>query len=95
MAFEHLLLAAAKIVVLVLGMAIAALAFLAYRRHRAPLMLGLSVGFGLAALGSFLEGFLFEILAWDLQTVHLIESAFVLAGLGTIAFLLRPREVRT
>ncbi len=94
MAFDHLVLAAAKIVVLVLGMAIAALAFLAYRRSGALLMLGLGMGFSLVAIGSFLEGFLYEILAWDLQTVHLIESVFVLAGLGTIAFLLRPREVR-
>jgi len=88
----HLLLVAAKIVVLALGMSIAGLAFLAYRRNASRLMLGLSVGFALVALGSFLEGFLFEILAWDLMTVHLIESAFVLVGIGTIAVLLRPRE---
>ena len=91
MAFEHLLLAAAKVVVLLLGMAIAALAWLAYRRSRERLMLGLAIGFVLVAIGSFLEGFLFEILSWDLLTVHLIESVFVLGGLGTIAFLLRPR----
>ncbi len=94
MAFEHLFLAAAKAVVLILGMTIAALAFLAYRRSGERLMFGLSVGFALMAIGSFLEGFLFEILAWDLMTVHLIESVFVFSGLGTIAVLLRPRKVR-
>jgi len=57
MAFEHLFLAAAKVVVLLLGMTIAALAFLAYRRSGERLMLGLSVGFALMAIGSFLEGF--------------------------------------
>ncbi|HLE53729.1 MAG TPA: hypothetical protein VI999_00615 [Thermoplasmata archaeon] len=94
MAFEHLFLAAAKVVVLLLGMTIAALAFLAYRRSGERLMLGLSVGFALMAIGSFLEGVLFEILSWDLMTVRFIESVFVFAGLGTIAFLLRPRKVK-
>jgi len=94
MAFEHVFLAAAKVVVLLLGTAIAALAWLAYRRSGERLMLGLAVGFVLVAVGSFLEGFLFEILSWDLVTVHLIESVFVLAGLGTIAFLLRPRSAK-
>lgn len=93
MASEHLYLAAAKVVVLALGMAIATLAFLAHRRSGERLMLGLGVGFVLVAIGSFTEGVLFEILAWDLMTVHLIESVFVFAGLGTIAFLLRPRKV--
>lgn len=94
MAFEHLFLAAAKVVVLLLGMTIAALAFLAYRRSGERLMLGLSVGFALMAIGSFLEGILFEILSWDLMTVRFIESVFVFAGLATIALLLRPRKVR-
>ena len=91
---EHLLLVAAKIVVLALGMTIAGLALLAYRRTASRLMLGLGVGFALVALGSFVEGFLFEILDWDLVTVHLIESAFVFVGIGIIALLLRPRGAR-
>lgn len=94
MAFEHLLLAAAKTVVLVLGLTISAWSFLAYRRRGDRLMLGLAAAFGLMAVGSFLEGFLFEILGWDLLTVHLAESVFVLAGLATVAFLLRPRRLR-
>src|SRR3970282_195531 len=31
---------------------------------------------------------------WDLLTVHIVESAFVLAGLGTLAVSLRPRGAR-
>ncbi len=46
------------------------------------------------AIGSFLEAILIEFLAWDVLTVHLIESGFVLAGLSTIAILLRPRMVK-
>lgn len=88
------LLVAAKLVVLLLGSSIAALALLAYRRNRDRLMLLLGVGFCLIALGSFVEGLLFEVFGWDLFSVHVIESVFVLAGLGTIAVLLRPRWSR-
>jgi len=52
------------------------------------------VGFALIAFGSLLEGLLFEALNWDLLTVHIVESAFVLAGLGTLAVSLRPRGAR-
>ena len=91
---DHLLLAIAKTAVLVLGMAIAGLAVLAYRRTRNRLMLYLGAGFTFIAFGSFIEGLLFELLDWDLLTVHIVESVFVLAGLGTLAVTLRPRRVR-
>lgn len=88
---DHLLLIAAKTAVLLLGTAIAGVSLLAYERTRDRVMLYLGVGFGLIAFGSFLEGLLFEALNWDLLTVHIVESAFVLAGLATLAFTLRPR----
>jgi len=89
----HILLVAAKILVLLLGTMVAGLALFGYRRNRKPIMLGLGVGFALVAVGSFVEGFLFEILEWDLMTVHLLESVFVLVGLVIIAVLLRPRRL--
>jgi hypothetical protein len=88
---DHLLLIGAKTAVLLLGTAIACLSVLAYARTRERVMLYLGVGFALIALGSFLEGLLFEVLNWDLLTVHIVESAFVLAGLATLAIALRPR----
>lgn len=91
---DHILLIAAKTVVLLLGTAIAGLSLLAYGRTRERVMLYLGVGFGLIAFGSFLEGLLFEVLNWDLLTVHIVESVFVLAGLGTLAVTLRPRGAR-
>ncbi|MEE9593509.1 MAG: hypothetical protein V3W28_08010 [Thermoplasmata archaeon] len=91
---DHPFLVAAKVTVLLLGSAIALLSYLAYRRNGGSIMLALSAGFAFIALGSFLEGLLFEILRWDLATVHLVESAFVLAGLVTLAIVLRPRGVR-
>jgi len=88
---DHLLLTGAKTAVLLLGTAIAGLSFLAYARTRERVMLHLGVGFALIAFGSFLEGLLFVVLSWDLLTVHIVESACVLAGLGTLAAALRPR----
>src|SRR3989304_2868520 len=64
----------------------------AYARTRERLMLYLGVGFALIAFGSLLEGLLFEALNWDLLTVHIVESAFVLAGLGTLAVSLPPHR---
>lgn len=89
---DHLLLVIAKTAVLILGAAIAGLALLAYRRTRNRLMLYLGAGFTLIAFGSFIEGLLYELLDWNLTTVHVVESVFVLAGLGTLAVTLRPRR---
>ena len=91
---EHFLLMAGKTAVLLLGSTIAAITFLARRRTGSPLMVRLGVGFTFIATGSFLEGLLFEVLGWELLTAHLIESAFVFAGLVILAVLLRPRTVR-
>jgi len=89
---EHFVLVAGKIAVLVLGSAITALALLAFRRTGQRLMLYLGLGFGLVTVGSTVEGVLFESLGWDLAAVHVLESLFVLGGLGWIAALLRPRR---
>jgi len=90
----HDLLVAAKVVVLALGLAIAGLAFLAYRRSRSRLLLGLAVAFAVVAFGSFVEGVTYEVLGWDLAAGHIVESVFVVTGLGLIALLLRPRGAR-
>jgi len=89
---DHLVLVLTKTAVLVLGAAIAALAVLAYRATRDRSMLYLGVGFASIAFGSFIEGVLFELLDWNLMTVHIVESGFVLAGLATLAVTLRPRR---
>lgn len=94
MVMETILLAAAKVLVLLLGASVAALALLAYRRSGEQLMLFLGIGFCLLALGSFVEGLLFEVFRWELFDAHILESVFILAGLGTVAILLRPRRSR-
>lgn len=93
MILEQVLLVTAKIIVLLLGTAITTIALLAHRRSKERLMLYLGFGFGLLAFGSFVEGVMFELLRSDLLTAHMVESIFVLAGLVTIAALLRPRRM--
>lgn len=58
----------------------ALLAFFAYWRTRRRLMGYLFGGFILIPLGSFWKGFFFQVLRWDLLTVHVVESALVLTG---------------
>jgi len=91
---DHILLVMGKTAVLILGVAIAALAVLAYRQTRDRSMLYLAVGFTFIAFGSFIEGLLFELLAWNLMTAHIVESGFVLVGLATLAITLRPRRAQ-
>jgi len=91
---DHLVLVIAKAAVLVLGVAIATLAVLAYRQTRDRSMLYLGAGFAFIAFGSFIEGLLFESLDWNLVTVHIVESGFVLAGLAALTVTLRPRRAQ-
>lgn len=86
----HLLLVLIKIVIVVLGSLIAALAYVAYREHGSRLMLFISIGFGLITLGSVIEGVLFEFLAAPLDLAHVVESAIILAGLLVLVYYLQP-----
>jgi hypothetical protein len=91
--FEHPVLVAAKVAVLVLGASVAAVSFRGYRRTGRRLMLYLAVAFGLIALGSFTEGVAFEFLGWDLGAASGVETVIVLCGLSLLAVVLRPRGV--
>lgn len=91
MAFEHVGLVAAKVIVLALGAAVAGLAFLAWRRTGKRLMLFIAVAFSLIAFGSFAGGMLFEFFGWSLFAVAAVETLFVLCGLLMLVVLLRPR----
>jgi len=95
MVFDHPILVAAKVAVLLLGVSVAAVSFLSYRRTGRRLMLFLAFAFALIALGSFAEGVSYEFLGLDLATASAVESVLVLCGLAMLAVALRPREVRT
>ncbi len=92
--FDHPLLVATKLAVLVLGAGVAGLSFLAWRRTGERMMAFLTVAFALVAFGSFAEGVLFEFWGWNLFAVSIVETLFVLAGLSMLAVALRPRGVR-
>ncbi len=92
--FDHPLLVAAKLAVLVLGAGVSGLSFLAWRRTGERLMAILATAFLLVAVGSFAEGVLFEFLGWTLFAVAIVQTLFVLAGLSLVAVVLRPRRVR-
>lgn len=86
----HESLVVAKLVVLALGVTVAGVAFLSWRRTKESLMLWVAVAFFVLALGSSAEGLFFELLEWDLLTVHTVESVGVLAGLLILLGVLRP-----
>lgn len=92
--FDHPLLVAAKVAVLLLGASVAGLSFLAWRRTGERLMAFLTIAFAFIAFGSFAGGVLFEFWGWNLFSVTIVETLFVLGGLSMLAVVLRPRGVR-
>ncbi len=74
----------------VLGALIGALSYVAFRKHRATLMLYIAVGFLLLTLALLIEGILFELLRTSLEVAHLVESTVTLAGLMLLAYHLMP-----
>lgn len=83
-----LLLALVRTLVLALGLAIAVLSYRAYRRTGATYLRFAAIGFAIIAFGVFLEGVLFELLGWDLMTVHILESVVVAIGFGVLLYSL-------
>lgn len=87
---EHLLLSGIKGLIVFLGMTIALLSFVAYRRYRSALMLYIFVGFLMLTAGSVVEGILFEVFGTPLDMAHLVESSITLVGLLVLVYHLRP-----
>ena len=82
------ILALTRTLVLLLGLSISYLSFRAYQRTNEPYLRNAAIGFAFVAFGVFLEGVFFELLEWDLVTVHIIESLVVAVGLAIILFSL-------
>lgn len=85
----QLAIAIVKTLILVVGGVVTYLAYSAYRRTGDASLRLLSVGFGLVVVGVLLAGFTFELLRVSLGIGVLVESLFVLAGFGVIAYSLR------
>lgn len=84
-------LVAAKVIVVLLGVLIAAQGYRGYRRNNRPELLYVAWGFLLLSLGSILEGVFYDILNWPLFTAGMIQSIIVAIGLLFILYSLFAR----
>jgi hypothetical protein len=79
------ILIAARITVLLLGVATTAISFRAYRRTKARYLRDATLGFGVMTFGVFVEGVLYQLTPIGLTQVHIIESVAI--GLGFVVLL--------
>ena len=86
MAFELDLLRIVRAVVVILALVLSWLAFKGYRKKKDKSLLFISIGFGIIAGGTFVEGVLFEFFSYDLLTASLVESTVVALGLLFLVF---------
>jgi hypothetical protein len=84
----HVGLIIAKIIVVILGLLIAAQGYRAYRRSTQPELLYVACGFVLISIGSILEGVFYDIMNWSLFTAGMIQSIVVAFGLIFILYSL-------
>lgn len=75
-----------RIITLILAGIVAYLAAKSFRRSRSRMMLFLSVGFCLIALGALMSGLLYEFFAFRLEDSYAIESVLVAAGLAVVVY---------
>ncbi len=86
----RLLLVLSRVGVLAVALAVTAISYRAYRRTGTEYLRTASLGFGVIAVGVFLEGVLFELLELNLAVVHIVESIAV--GIGFLILLRSLRE---
>lgn len=79
---------AANVATLVLGGAITALAWRAYRRTGSQALFSLSLGIGLVTLGTAIGGLLHQLTPYNLLTAVAIQSVFVACGFAVLGFSL-------
>lgn len=84
----HLELVAAKVVTVLLGLAIAVTAYRGYHRHGAWPMLYLSVGFAVISVGSVVEGVLFDVAGLPLEDAGAIQTVIVAVGMLVVLYSL-------
>jgi len=75
-----------RIVTLILAGIVAYLAAKSYRRGGGRIMLYLSLGFSLIALGALLSGVFFEFFAFQIEESYAVESVLIALGLAVIVY---------
>ncbi|MFB6071628.1 MAG: hypothetical protein ABEJ88_01525 [Halobacterium sp.] len=71
---------AARLGVLVLGVATTLISFRAYRRSRTRYLRDAALGFAVMTVGVFVEGVLYQLTDVGLTQVHVVESVAIGAG---------------
>lgn len=85
-----LVLSVVRLAVFLLGAGVTWLSYKAYRRTNETFLRNASLGFGIIAVGVFVEGVLYNFSTLDLTTVHIIESLGI--GLGLLVLHLSLRQ---
>lgn len=88
---EHVipLLSVLKGITTILGLYFLSVAFRAYRRHRDRGLGVLTVAVGFLTAATLVEGFVYQILGWDLATAHVAEAVLSLVGFAILLWSLR------
>lgn len=77
----HLVLVAAKLVTMSLGLLISYQAYRGYRRNDSTPMLHIAVGFLFISVGAIIQGLLFEFVGLDIFDAGAIQTALVAVGM--------------
>lgn len=87
-----LILSALKLVTVLLGFVIVALAWRAFRSTGRKPFMWLAIGLGLMTIGAIAEGAAFQGLDLSLDESHVIEAVFTLAAFGVLVYSLFARD---
>lgn len=80
----------AKLVVLVLSLTVAYLAFHGYRQSGSEPMLYVAGGFVFIGTGAICEGMLYDLFGISISSAGLVQAVLVSTGMVLILFSLRP-----
>jgi hypothetical protein len=78
----------AKVVTMILGLAIAYEAYKGYQRHGSEPMLYVSIGFLFISVGAILEGLLFDVVGMHLHDASAIQTGIVAVGMLFVLYSL-------
>lgn len=96
----HVELVIAKVVVLLLGLVIAATAYRGYRRTGSRPMRFLAVGFAIISIGAVIEGVLFDVFHFSIFWAGTVQTSIVAVGMLVVLYSLHtdggrsPAELR-
>lgn len=88
----HVELVVAKLVTMVIGLAIAWTAYRGYRRTASEPMRLLAVGFAIISVGAVIEGLLFDVLGFTIFWAGTVQTSVVALGMLVVLYSLHAGE---